>query len=289
MLVVLWLLPAVAYSQIEVISFDPPQKPGVVVGGNYSPADVAKAKEVLAATEPKELKLKLGEFEVIEPSKTAKEPLQFQYLTNKSYFLFRVKPGVAYGFAGIRRGDTEERQHEFEPKPYEWAIVKARAQGTETLVVNRNGKDATKDPPEEIDRITVVVGEKKPDDPQPPGPNPPGPVPPMPGQGFRVLIVRETADLGTLTPQQVSIFTAKDVRDYLNSKTVLEGNQRAYRIWDKDTDISREAAHWKEAMARPRTTLPWVLISNGKDGYEGPLPKNVDEMMTLLRKYGEGN
>ena len=170
-LLLLW--PSLAFGQVETVAFDPPQKPGVVVGGNYSPADVAKAREVLAASEAKELKLKLGEFEVIEPSKTAKEPLQFQYLTNKCYFLFRVKPGMAYGFAGIRRGDTEERQHEFEPKPYEWAIVKARAQGAETLVVNRNGKDAAKDPPEEIDRISIVVGEKKPDDPNPPRPDDP--------------------------------------------------------------------------------------------------------------------
>ena len=282
----LLLLSSPAYGQIEVISFDPPQKPGVVVGGNYSPADVAKAKEVLAATEPKELKLKLGEFEVIEPSKTAKEPLQFQYLTNKSYFLFRVKPGVAYGFAGIRRGDTEERQHEFEPKPYEWAIVKARAQGSETLVVNRNGKDATKDPPEEIDRITVVVGEKKPDDPQPPGPNPPGPVPPMPGQGFRVLIVLESRDLSTLPSSQVAALTAREVREYLNNKCVKEGNQPAWRMWDKDTDISREDDHWKEAMKRPRSTLPYVLISNGKDGYEGEMPKTTAELLALLKKYG---
>lgn len=284
-LVVLWLLlPAVAYSQIEVVSFDPPQKPGVVVGGNYSPADVAKAKEVLAATEPKELKLKLGEFEVIEPSKTAKEPLQFQYLTNKCYFLFRVKPGMAFGFAGVRRGDTEERQHEFEPKPYEWAIVKARAQGSETLVVNRNGKDATKDPPEEIDRISVVVGEKKPDDPKPP--NPDDPKPPMPGQGFRVLIVLESRDLSTLPSSQVAALTAREVREYLNAKCIKEGNQPAWRMWDKDTDISREDEHWKEAMKRKRDSLPWLLVSDGQKGYEGPMPKTTAELLAKLKEIG---
>lgn len=283
----LWLLlliPSLAYGQVSVVSFDPPQKPGVVVGGNYSPADVAKAREVLAATEAKELRLKLGEFEIIEPSKTAKEPLQFQYLTNKCYYLFRVKPGVAYGFAGIRRGDTEERQHEFEPKPYEWAIVKARAQGAETLVVNRNGKDTAKDPPEEIDRISIVVGEKKPDDPKPP--NPDDPKPPMPGEGFRVLIVLESRDLSGLPSSQVAALTAREVREYLNAKCVKDGGQAEWRIWDKDTDISRESDHWKEAMKRPRSTLPWLLISNGKEGYEGPMPKDTASLMAELKKIG---
>lgn len=282
------LLPSLTYGQVEVLSFDPPVKQGVVVGGNYSPADVAKAKEVLAATEAKELKLKDDEFELIEPTKNAKDPLQFQSLTNKVHQLIRVKPNVPFAIWGKRRGEPIAKVHEFEAKPYEWGIIHAiaKANGSEILVANRNGRNRDTDPPEEVDRVKVVVGAVKPDD--PPGPNPDDPKPPMPGEGFRVLIVRETADLANLTPQQVAIFTAKDVRDYLNSKTVLEGNQRAYRIWDKDTDVSREATHWKEAMARPRTTLPWVLVSNGKDGYEGPLPKNVDEMMALLRKYGEG-
>lgn len=284
MIWILLFIPSLAFGQVETVSFDPPQKPGVVVGGNYSPADVAKAREVLAATEAKELKLKLGEFEVIEPSKAAKEPLQFQYLTNKCYFLFRVKPGVAFGIAGIRRGDTEERLHEFEAKPYEWAIVKARAQGAETLVVNRNGKDATKDPPEEIDRISIVVGEKKPDD--PPKPNPDDPKPPMPGEGFRVLIVLESLDLSNLPSSQVAALTAREVREYLNAKCVKDNGQAEWRIWDKDTDISRESDHWKEAMKRPRSTVPWLLISNGKEGYEGPMPKDTASLLAELKKIG---
>ena len=98
------LLPSLTYGQVEVLSFDPPVKQGVVVGGNYSPADVAKAKEVLAATEAKELKLKDDEFELIEPTKNAKDPLQFQSLTNKVHQLIRVKPNVPFAIYGKRRG-----------------------------------------------------------------------------------------------------------------------------------------------------------------------------------------
>jgi len=133
-----------------------------------------------------------------------------------------------------------------------------------------------------------------PDDPKPDDKDP---VVPIPGEGFRVLIVRETKDLAGLTPQQVAIFSSTDVRNYLNQKTVLEGNQRAYRIWDQNTDVSRENENWKIAFngvlnGDPKhditkaTSFPWVIITNGKDGYAGPLPKNVDEMMAKLKQFG---
>ena len=267
---------------VRVYDATPAKQQAVQVGGHVTPADVQKAKAVLLAAEPKELKLKVGEFEIVEPSKDAK-PLQFQYLTNKSYWLWRVKPNQPFGLVGVRRGDSERKQHFFEAKPYEWAIIEAKAQGSEIVVVNRNGTNKEQDPPEEVDRILVVVGQPVP--PPEPTPTPPQPTP-IPGDGFRVLIVRETKDLSNLPASQVAIFSAREVWEYLGTKCVLEGNQRAFRIWDQDTDVSREAQHWQDAMKRPRSSLPWLLVTNGKEGYEGPLPKDVPEMMALLKKYG---
>ena len=267
---------------VRIYDATPAKQQAVHVGGNVTSVDIAKAKAILAAAEPKELRLKVGEFEIVEPSKDAK-PLQFQYLTNKSYWLWRVKPNQTFGIAGIRRGDSERKQHFFEAKPYEWAIIEAKAQGSEIVVVNRNGANKEQDPPEEVDRILVVVGQPVP--PPEPTPTPPQPTP-IPGDGFRVLIVRETKDLSNLPASQVAIFSAREVREYLNAKCVLEGNQRAFRIWDQDTDVSREAQHWQDAMKRKRDSLPWLLVTNGKEGYEGPLPKDVPEMMALLKKYG---
>lgn len=267
---------------VRVYDATPAKQQAVQVGGHVTPADVQKAKAVLLAAEPKELKLKVGEFEIVEPSKDAK-PLQFQYLTSKSYWLWRVKPNQPFGLVGVRRGDSERKQHFFEAKPYEWAIIEAKAQGSEIVVVNRNGANKEQDPPEEVDRILVVVGQPVP--PPEPTPTPPQPTP-IPGDGFRVLIVRETKDLSNLPASQVAIFSAREVREYLGTKCVLEGNQRAFRIWDQDTDVSREAQHWQDAMKRKRDSLPWLLVTNGKEGYEGPLPKDVPEMMALLKKYG---
>lgn len=275
----------------------PPTKPQAIhVGGNYSSVDIAKAQAIIAATQPKELKLKVGEFEIIEPSKDAK-PLQFQYLTNNCYRLYQVQPGETLVMVGVRRGDTERQLHRFEAKPYRWAVIEAVLQGSEVVVVNRNGANTDKDPPEEVERVLVLVGEPKPEPPKP-DPQPPGPQP-MPSEGFRVLVLRETKDLSNLPPEQVSIFSSSEVRMYLNSKCIKENGQPAYRMWDKDVDASREAETWKIALngvlngdkahnISKATSLPHILLTNGKEGYEGPLPKNVDEMMALLKRFGEG-
>jgi len=146
----------------------PPTNPQAIhVGGNYSSVDIAKAQAIIAATQPKELKLKVGEFEIIEPSKDAK-PLQFQYLTNNCYRLYQVQPGETLVMVGVRRGDTERRLHRFEAKPYRWAVIEAVLQGSEVVVVNRNGAIADKDPPEEVERVLVLVGEPKPEPPPKP-------------------------------------------------------------------------------------------------------------------------
>jgi hypothetical protein len=269
----LLLLPSLGWGQAVVVGPLPPQP------------QIIEAKRTIEATQPKELKLKIGEFEILEPSKEAKQPLQFQYLTNKCYWLWRVKAGQPFGIVSIRRGDTERRQHFFEAKPYEWAIIEAKAPGSEIVVINRNGANKEVDPPEEIDRVQVIAGgvSPTPDDPKPDDPNP---VVPIPGAGLRVLFVYESKDLSKLPSAQVQMLTAKSVLDYLDAKCAKDNGVPEYRKFDQNTDISRMSDVWKQAMVRPRTTLPWLLISNGKDGYEGEWPKNTDELLKLLKRYG---
>jgi hypothetical protein len=64
-----------------------------------------------------------------------------------------------------------------------------------------------------------------------------------------------------------------------------DGKTREWRIWDKDVDPSQESAVWQAAMKRPRASVPWLLVSNGKTGYEGPLPGTADDLLALLKKY----
>ena len=142
---------------------------------------------------------------------------------------------------------------------------------------------------------TVTVGKPvPPTPPQPPTPpvppTPPAPPEPapIPAEGFRVLTVVETGELSKLAGGQHAALYSKEVRDYLNSRCVVgpDGKTKEWRIWDQHADPSAEQAHWREAMKRPRQSLPWVLVSDGKRGYEGPLPATPEAFLELLKRYG---
>jgi hypothetical protein len=134
-------------------------------------------------------------------------------------------------------------------------------------------------------------------DPKPgPGPDPDQDVKPapIPEPGFRVLFVFEAADLTKYDRGQANAMRAKEVADYLAAKCVKgpDGKTPETRAYDKDTPMDAAPKLWRDAMARPRTSLPWVVVSNGRTGYEGPVPFNKDDpadlspILTLLRKYG---
>ena len=117
----------------------------------------------------------------------------------------------------------------------------------------------------------------------------PDPTVPIPGvTGLHVLVVYETGDLSKMPAGQQSILYAKVVRDYLNATCPAgpDGKTKQWRMWDQNVDLTGEQKLWQDTLARPRTSVPWVIISNGKTGFEGPLPKTVDETMALLKKYG---
>jgi hypothetical protein len=129
--------------------------------------------------------------------------------------------------------------------------------------------------------------------PVPPGPTPPvPPVPPNPAPipvaGFRVLMIEESADRAKIPPAQLAAMFDARTRTYLNSKCVTgpDGRTREWRLWDQNSDASNESKLWRDAFARPRQSLPWIIISDGMRGFEGPLPVNTDELLKLLKQYG---
>lgn len=152
---------------------------------------------------------------------------------------------------------------------------------------------ARNDKPSEFASTVVIVGNTPPvppgpgPTPEPPGPNPPGPAP-TPDVGFRALIVFDKTKVD-LPPPQDNIIKGKEVRDYLNSKCAKNDvtGVKEWAIWpDGDNVDSYPSPALVKAYKRPRTSLPWLVISTGSSGYEGPLPANVGDMLTLLRKYG---
>lgn len=135
---------------------------------------------------------------------------------------------------------------------------------------------------------TMVKCGKGPQPPPEPEPKPPEPKPdaPIPVAGFRVLIVYESMDISKMSFGQQAVIFGKTFRDYLDAKCVVgpDGKTKEYRIFDKDIVTSGEAKLWQDAMRRPRAGVPWMLVSNGKSGWEGPLP-SVEEALTILKRY----
>ncbi len=143
----------------------------------------------------------------------------------------------------------------------------------------------------------VVVGKAPP---VPPGPEPPKPpVPPVPPtptpdpapiveEGFRVLVVFQDKELAKLPIKQQSILFSKNVRAYLNDKCASDnGGQKAYWFLDAEAKFADNMPPWvKRTFDRKRDAVPWIIVSNGKTGWEGPLPKDETETLTLLKKYG---
>jgi hypothetical protein len=56
-------------------------------------------------------------------------------------------------------------------------------------------------------------------------------------------------------------------------------------VYPQSTDLTNDAKTWQDAMKRPRSALPWIVISTGTGGAELPLPATADETLKLLQKY----
>lgn len=141
------------------------------------------------------------------------------------------------------------------------------------------------------DSHTVKVGEGPGPGPNPPGPDPPVPPPgpaPIPLAGLRVMIVEEQSERHKLSAGHQSIMFGKPFRDYLNSVCtagVKVPAKKEWRIYEKDMDVSADGEHWAKALARPKTSYPWIVISNGTSGFEGSLPSDPQAAMELINKY----
>ncbi len=126
-----------------------------------------------------------------------------------------------------------------------------------------------------------------PPDPKPPDPKPPDPKPPAPVAALRVLIVYESSALNAMPKAQQAIIANQPFRDFLDSKCLPSpsGKRKEWNIWDKDVATSGAPKVWQDLMARPRTAIPWLVVSNGSVLYEGPLPGSVEATQALISKY----
>lgn len=141
--------------------------------------------------------------------------------------------------------------------------------------------------------VEVNVG----DVPVPPGPDPkppePGPTPtpdvkpPIDAPGFRVLMIFDAAQKAKLTEAQKDVLEGREVYDFLvkNCAVDADNKQGAFRVWPSTVNTAGTSKPWADAMKRERKSHPWLIVSNGKTGYEGPLPNTSSEALELLKKY----
>lgn len=104
--------------------------------------------------------------------------------------------------------------------------------------------------------------------------------PPVPGDGRHVLVIYETDDRISLPRDQRSILDSVPLREWLQtSKWDAE-------FLDPDTAFLDGDEWFKQALTVERTGLPWVVVSNGKAGFSGPLPESVEKFKELVGRYG---
>jgi hypothetical protein len=139
--------------------------------------------------------------------------------------------------------------------------------------------------------IVVEVGISPP---TPPGPTPvpPGPQPPTPptpsvapieGPGLRVLMIVESGEPLELPIQDV--LYGRKVRDFMTANCIKVDGVADWRIVDPDTQYTDREQRFAKALQRPRTSVPWLIISNGVTGYEGPFPGGPDATLTLIQSF----
>ena len=138
--------------------------------------------------------------------------------------------------------------------------------------------------------VAFTIGDVPAPRPDPkPDPKPdPTPTPaPISLAGLSMLVIEEQMDRGKIPQEQYNVMFGKPMRDWINGSVVKEGAQPAFRLLDKNQTIAGEAKHWQDAFKRrpPGFATPWIVISNGTTGWEGPLPATEFDTKALITKY----
>lgn len=102
--------------------------------------------------------------------------------------------------------------------------------------------------------------------------------PPIDAPGLNVLVVRSLRD--DMTSGQVSCLTS--------FVAYVESLGGKCRILPPDDDDPKLEPHWKKALARERSSRPWLIVSNGSGGFEGPYPEQCMAAEAKVAEYAGG-
>lgn len=168
-----------------------------------------------------------------------------------------------------------------------WSIATAGTHSIKAIIVGPGSPPVWYE-----ETLTLVVDKPTPPAPPPLPPAPPGPQPPTPdgtapidGDGLRVAIIYESSEQPKLSKGQQETMFAAEPRAYLTANCVKETGTAEWRLIDQDTPFFDANSKWKKALARPRASIPWLLVSNGKTGFEGPLPDSWADTKAIIDRY----
>lgn len=104
---------------------------------------------------------------------------------------------------------------------------------------------------------------------------------------LRILVVEDKRQRDNLPESQKQITKSTEIRRYILAKCQKERwGYPAFRLFDHEDDPKRDHDYWRKMFSRPRTSLPWVVISNDKSTLSGPLPLTVEETLRILKQFG---
>lgn len=131
--------------------------------------------------------------------------------------------------------------------------------------------------------LTLIIGKGADPKPKPPEPDPA----PIPVKGLRVLIIYDPGAEDKMPIEQKAIIFGQPMRDYLNTRCVLgpDNKTREWRIYPTDVKIETAPKIWRDAFARQRSSVPWLIVSNGVTGFEGELPSDVASTKKVIGKH----
>lgn len=132
-------------------------------------------------------------------------------------------------------------------------------------------------------RFKVLVGDNEVDptpiDPKPDDSKPDDPKlddAPVPDNDLYILMVYESGK--SVTPGHFETMYS------VKSRKLLDNTTKKFVLYDQDQKPNEQP--WKDAIARQRKDIPWiVVIHNKKYVYEGILPSGYEALKSLVEKY----
>lgn len=116
-------------------------------------------------------------------------------------------------------------------------------------------------------------------------PIPVDPVVPVVPTGKLQIVIIEDPGM-TLPSSQVAAKDGQALRDYAASHCSKTDGAPDIRKLSIRQDVSTQPEWVKKAFAEPRSSVPFLVVSNGTAGAALPFPLTIEETLTILKKYG---